>query len=388
MATCRFCKGKFKSEQGVRAHMKWCDRYLTEKSKTVTALGSVPEAASTPSVEPNLSAGPDCAAPLRAFEKAMHEFSTKQEVPQTPQQLRRSILQAVKAQVVDRYQSSSGIVTSMMRGAAKMAIEQQLASLPLEELPFDEACEFAAATRDRLYAPTFKREAHEAEQQHAEQESRRRKQLEETAAGHRAAGRKATLIEQAIGQARARCEAKQIVGRNRLSVLVDIESQLTEFLTGNEPVPDANAIIQAVIDPRFVEAEAKQDAARAKADERWYEELAGFLVLGVFLSAPLVALWCPTQALVILDWIERTFGLTRTAEAGAPNPEASETTPPPANMEPRPPSKRRQKYPDAPPSPWANSVGGASRVTHRASPPGDHPERYVVNQGTGEHKFG
>ena len=355
MATCNFCKEKFKSEQGVRAHMRGCDQY--HKSKKLTALG-MPKAASTPSVQPNPSAGPDCVAPLRDFEKAMHEFSTKQETPQTPQQLRRSILQAVKAQVVDRYHSSSGIVTSTMRGDAKMAIEQQLPSLPLEELPFDEVCELAVAIRDRLYAPTFKREAQEVEQQYVEQESRRRKQTEETAAGHRAAGRKTTLIEQAIGQARARCEAKQIVGRNRLSVLVDIESQLTEFLTGNESVPDANAIIQTVIDARFVEAEAKQDAARAKADERWYEELAGCLVLGVFLAAPLLALWYPTQALVILNWIERMFGLKPAAEAGAPNPEASETTPPTANMESRPSSKRRRKYPVEPPSPWANSVGG------------------------------
>ena len=141
-------------------------------------------------------------------------------------------------------------------------------------------------------------------------------------------------------------------------MLVDTESQLTEFLTGNESVPDANAIIQTVIDARFVEAEAKQDAARAKADERWYEELAGCLVLGVFLAAPLLALWYPTQALVILNWIERTFGLNRAAEAGAPNPEAPEMTPQTANMESRSPSKRRRKYPDAPPSPWANSVGG------------------------------
>ena len=356
MASCKFCGHKCKSEQGVRAHLKWCEEYLN--SKKLSALGKVPEAASTPSVEPNLSAGPDCAAPLRAFETAMHELMTKRNASQTPQQLRRSILQAVKAQVVDRYQSSSGTVSSTMRGAAKMAIEQQLASLPIEELPFDEACELAAAIRDRLFAPTFKREAQEVEHQHAEQVSRRRKQTEETAAGHRAAGRKTILIEQAIGQARARCEAKQIIGRNRLSVLVDIESQLTEFLTGNESVPDANAIIQTVIDARFAEAEAKQGVARAKADERWYEELAGVLVLGGFLAAPLLARWYPTQALVILNWIERTFGLNRAAEASAPNPEASETTPPTANMESRPPSRRRRKYPIAPPSPWANSEGG------------------------------
>ncbi len=356
MATCNFCKEKFKSEQGVRAHMRRCDEY--RKSKGLTASGSMPKAGSTLSVQPNPSAGLDCVAPPWDFVKAMHEFSIKQETPRTPQQLRRSILQAVKAQVVDRYQSSSGSVTSMMRGDAKMAIEQKLASLPLEELTFDEVCELAAAIRDRLYAPTFKSEAQEAEQQHAEQESRRRKQTEETAAGHRAAGRKTILIEQAIGQARARCEVEQIVGRNRLSVLVDIELQLTEFLTGNESVPDANAIIQTVIDARFVEAEAKQDAARTKADERWYEELAGCLVLGVLMAVPLLALWYPTQALMILNWIERTFALNRAAEAGAPNPEASETTPPTAKMESRPPSKRQRKYPVEPPSPWTNSVGG------------------------------
>ena len=148
MASCKFCGHKCKSEQGVRAHLKRCEEYLN--SKKLSALGKVPEAASTPSVEPNLSAGPDCTAPLRAFEKAMHEFSTKQEAPQTPQQLRRSILQRVKAQVVDRHQSPSEIVTATMRGDAKMALEQQLASLPLEELPFDEVCELAAAIRDRL----------------------------------------------------------------------------------------------------------------------------------------------------------------------------------------------------------------------------------------------
>src|SRR5437868_7125266 len=181
MARCKFCGYKCKTEQGVRAHLKRCEEYL--KSKTLSALSTVPKAASTPSIEPNPSAVPDCAAPLRAFEKAMHEITTQRNASQTPQQLRRSILQAVKAQVVDRYQSSSGIVTSTMRGAAKMAIEQQLASLPLEELPFDETCELAAAIRDRRYGPTFKREAQAAKQQQAEHESLRRKQIEDMATG-------------------------------------------------------------------------------------------------------------------------------------------------------------------------------------------------------------
>lgn len=359
MATCNFCKRKFKSEQAVRAHMRKCDEYL--KSKELTASGCMPKAGSTPSVQPKPSAGPDAVTPLHDFVKAMQKFSTEQQTPQTPQQLRRSTLQSVKAQVVDRYQSSAGSVTSTMRGDAKMAIEQQLALLPLDELPFDEVCEVAAAIRDRLYNPAFKREKQETEQQHAERDARRRKRIEEMAAEHRAAGRKSILIEQAIGQARARCEAKQIMGRNRLGVLVDIESQLTEFLTGNEPVPGANAIIKAVIDARFVEAEAKQDAARAKADERWFEELAGCFVLGVFIAAPLLSQLYPTQALVILDWIERTFALNRTAEAGTPNQEAPETTPQTANMESRTASKRRRKYPVKPFNPWAKSPSHSMR---------------------------
>src|SRR5688572_17554202 len=130
MATCNFCKEKFKSEQGVRAHMRRCGQY--QKSKELTASGSMPKAGSKPSVQPNPSAGQYSVAPPRDFVKAMHEFSTNQETPQPPQQLRRPILQAVKAQVVDRYRSSSESVTSTMRGDAKMAIEQQLASLSLD----------------------------------------------------------------------------------------------------------------------------------------------------------------------------------------------------------------------------------------------------------------
>lgn len=226
--------------------MKGCDEY--KKNKKLAALGNKPKAGSTPSDQPPTSIERHCVAPLREFEKAMHEFTTKQEAPQTPQQLRRSTLQAVKARVIDQHQSSSGMVSSTMRGDAKMAMEQQLALLPLEELPYHEACELGAAIRDRLYAPVFKKETKEAEQQQAEQESRRRKHTEETEAGHRAAGRIATPIDQAIGQAQERCEAKQIVGRNRFGVLVDIESQLTRFLSGDESIPDAHAIIQTVID--------------------------------------------------------------------------------------------------------------------------------------------
>jgi hypothetical protein len=92
-----------------------------------------------------------------------------------------------------------------MRGAAKMVIERELATLPLEELPFDEVRELVTAIRDRCYAPTFKRQAQEAEHQNAEHEARHRKEMEEMAASRRADRWKTTLIDQAIGQVRAKC---------------------------------------------------------------------------------------------------------------------------------------------------------------------------------------
>lgn len=76
MATCNFCRGTYKSEQSVKAHMRGCDEY--KKSKKLAALGNKPKAGSTPSDQPPTSIEPDCVAPLRAFEKAMHEFTTKQ----------------------------------------------------------------------------------------------------------------------------------------------------------------------------------------------------------------------------------------------------------------------------------------------------------------------
>lgn len=363
MAICHFCTGEFGSEQGVKAHMKKCELYQTDKRKKAASLGGLPKAAASPTATPPVHAGPsvsapDRTAPLADLVKAMHEFSTKQDAPQTPQQKRRQILQAAKAQVIDRYGTPLGQVTASLRGAAKLELERELATLPLENLPFEEVLEIAAAIRDRCYAPAFNRQAQEAEHQNVEHEARRRKEMEEIAASRRADRRKTTLIDQAIDQARARCEAKLIVKWNRLSVLVDIESQLKEFLTGSESVPEAHAIIQTVLDARFAEAAAKQEALQAKTDEQWREEVAAVLVLGAVVGLVVLSFNYPAQTLAIFNWIERTFGYTLGAEDDAPDPEASKTPPPAASAEARPRSTRRRKYSVAPPKPessWAPS---------------------------------
>lgn len=65
-----------------------------------------------------------------------------------------------------------------MRGSAKVLIERELASLPLEELPFEEVLEIDAAIRDGCYASEFKGQTREAECRNLKEEAQRRAELE------------------------------------------------------------------------------------------------------------------------------------------------------------------------------------------------------------------
>lgn len=342
MAKCNFCKDEFQSEQGVKAHMKTCELYLAEKAKKAKAAsGSVPQAV----------AAPVLSAPNLDVVKPIHERSSKQEAPPTPQQQRRTILQAVKMRVIDRYVTPLGQVTTSMRGHAKLMIEQTLARLPLEEIGFEEACEIAAAIRDRLYASAFTRQAREAERQRADTAVHKKKELEMVGALLRADRRKKMFRQQASQHAHAFCQEKKIMGWAHVSVLSDVESRLEVCLTGDEPILEGQAIVRSVLEGRFAEAEATLAASRAKADEQWREEVAAALVLGTLVGLVGLSFRYPEQTVAFLNWLERTFGFAPGAEAGAPNPEASETTSATASAETRPRSTRRRKYPVGPPDP-------------------------------------
>jgi len=365
MAICHFCTGEFGSEQGVKSHMRKCDLYQAEKRKKAAALGRLPKAAVTSApVQPNPPVeAPDLSAPLRDLVKSMCETMTKQDVPQTPEQQRRTILQAAKARVIDQYGTPLGQVTASLRGAAKLQIERELASLPLEELPFEEVCELAAAIRDRLYTVAFRRQGREADRQRVETETRTKKRLKALGALIRADRRKTIFLQQANNQAHAFCQEKAIIGWAHLSVLADVESRLGVFLTGDEPILEAQAIVRSVLEARYAEAEATLAAAQAKASENWREEMTAGLVLGAVVGLVVLSIKYPEQTLAIFEWIERTFGYTPGANAGAPNPETTKPAPPSANTEARPRSRRRRKDPVSPSNPdplWGNSTGGAT----------------------------
>lgn len=353
MATCRFCGGTFQSEQAVKAHLKTCDQYKIKKDKEpVAALGTKPKAAAATPVQASLpEETPHLPAPLLDVLKSIRECSTKQDAPPTPQQQRRTILQAVKKRVIDQYVTPLGQVTTSMRGHAKLMIEKQLATLPLEELGFEEACEIAAAIRDGHYASAFNRQEREAEHQRVDTAAHKKKEMETLGALLRADRRKKMFRQQASQQAEAFCQEKKLTGWAHMSVLLDVESRLEVFLTGDEPIREAQAIVCSVLEGRFAEAEATLAAARAKTDAQWREEVAAALVLGTLAGLVGLSLRYPEQMVAFFTWLERAFDFAPEAEAGAPNPEPSETTPPTASAETLPRSTRWRKYPVAPPDP-------------------------------------
>ena len=362
MARCTYCGRRFCSEQAVKAHLKHCARYKAVKNQESSALGRAPKALATPVAPPpfqsdSLVTPPDLSSPLMNSVKLLNESMAKLNEPPTAQQQRRKILQSTKDHVIDHQYTASGIVTPAMRGAAKLAIERELITLPLEELPYEEVLELAIAIRDRLYGLVFRKKAHEAERQRVIQQAQRQKELEALGTWRRADRRKTALIDQALGQARAWCEAQQIIRWNRVSVLADVKSRLTEFLTGEESIPEAQVIVDGVLEARFAEAEAMLTAARAKADEKWREEVAALVLLGGVLALPVLAATYPIQTAQVFTWLERIFGSPTAAE---PTTHASPEPPAAPASDPSPPPRTRRR-----------TVKVASPCP--ASPPWGHP---------------
>jgi hypothetical protein len=341
MATCNFCKeDRFQSEQAVKGHLKTCKVYLAEKAKKAqAALGNQPEAAATP----------DLSASILDMVKSIQERSSQQNTLPTPIQQRRIILQGVKKRVIDQYVTPLGHVTTSMRGHAKLMIEQQLARLPLEEIGFEEACQIAAAIRDRLYDSDFNKQEREAERQRTAIAAHKQKEAEASGAVLRADRRKSMFRQQASQEAHAFCQEKKITGRTHVSVLADVESRLEVFLDGNEAVLEGQAIVRSVLEGRFEEAESTLAAAQAKADEQWQEEVVAALVLATLAGLVGLSLRYPEHTVAFFSWLEWIFAFAPGAEASGPNPEASATTPPAASAEMRPRSTRWRKYPVASP---------------------------------------
>ena len=227
MARCMFCKRRFRSEQSVKAHLRFCPRYKSDDQEFSSALGTKPKA-ETKRTGVSGSVGPQLAPqagsnPLSESFKTMFEAASKSK-EQSPLQRRRMLLQEIKEQVINQYRTSKGSVTTAMRGEAKTAIERELSTVRLEELPHPKnstrwvlrsgivSMTLCSRSRCSRLSAIKQRIRHGAE---------KNVKIWSVASRQPTEGK---LYRSRMGARRTPCEAKQIIGWDRLSVLCDINS--------------------------------------------------------------------------------------------------------------------------------------------------------------------
>ncbi len=145
---CHFCHRQFKSDQAVKAHLKYCPKRppktpahspsnqkegFHRPSQNSGTTHQNNDENPPPSQEPHpftANAYPEVFAMLKNQDGPLDASPIHER--------RRALVQAVKKVVVDEYFSPTGTVTSTMRVEVKQAIEKQLLDLPLEEWPFSE----------------------------------------------------------------------------------------------------------------------------------------------------------------------------------------------------------------------------------------------------------
>ncbi len=390
MATCRFCERNFKSSQGVRAHLKHCGRYRTQRGKGSGALGRQPRHPQPRATDQwtdsrPVASGPQVAqaAPLALLTEQIQTMvkASTDKAPESPAQRRRTLLQEAKIKAIDLHVYSKGTVTTQMRGAAKAAIEHELSGISLEELPVPEVCELAAAIRDRIYEPFFRKEHEEAERRQAEQGERRGEQARQQTEEQRQAKRKIRLMLEAGNLASARCRAYGLSPRDRLSIEVEVHARVREALTGAEPLPEAYALIEKIIAFRLAEEEAKLAAERAR---QWQEWRGLLLLAAAVIGLILLVRWFPGVVLAILDWLERTFGINQPNQPGPGPGKASGTDQAARGTAKTFPFRRRGPRP----APQTNSQAGPRpgseglRETFRPSWPGEQGAETPEPPGT------
>src|SRR5262249_13568197 len=169
MHICRFCgRDDFPSPQSFYAHLKWCDAYRQHKldQKTAASLRqAVPKAHANPTTSPPPNPLLHTNDPFTPWMQTLQEMGLRSplagDAQETAQQRIRWLLQAAKSRAIDQEWSYMGRVTADMRAEARLAIDRELRSEPLDEFTPDELRELVEGVRNRIYTCIQRRQERE-----------------------------------------------------------------------------------------------------------------------------------------------------------------------------------------------------------------------------------
>jgi len=338
MHKCNFCqRDDFPSPQSFYAHSRWCDAYRRHKLERKAAASlrqavpkAQPQQAMSVPIQP--LSPPQPSDPMAPFMKALQGAgllpSNVGRAQETPQQRLRRLLQAAKSHAVNHHWSSTGTVTAEMRAAARLAIDRELRSEPLDEFTPQEVYELAEGIRERVYTSLRHRQEKEARRTHEAEERKRAVQRDDDRKHTERKKRKAAFLNEALRRVVTFLKTHALSPRQRLQVMEEVLTQLDETLTGAESLSEAYASIDAILQARVAEWDAYEAAREARQQEEWIEIAAvilGLIALGfMYVKVPNILLW-----LLNILWPEpaKNHGTTDKPTGEAPCPPSNEQTP-------------------------------------------------------------
>ncbi len=297
MATCKFCDGKFKNPQAVRAHLKSCSEYVgTGKSSDRGFSAREPKAGIprgsdfSPALHvrdeveterarlklrqiqaAHRTLDEDEASAARAMKEAegrgrdleLRRLRMEKEAEagearrEREERIRREKIQTAKAKAIAGIPSD---VPSPLRAKALISIERTLGGLPsICDLPDLEILEIAAGVRDAVLAPYCrereKAERAERERRELEQRQRNEQQLQRTEELGRTL-RGLIVKRSIIDDAMLRVDLELLRERDlndsaRWSLREEVRRRLEMELTGDEGPDEIHALVGDLLDEAF-----------------------------------------------------------------------------------------------------------------------------------------
>ena len=221
----------------------------------------------------------DPLAPFNNFLQGLGRQSPSAgEIQQTPQQMRRRLLQDAKSKAIDRSWSFTGMLTTEMRAAARLAIDRELRTEPLEEFSPQEVIELADGVRDRVYASFWSRQKKETQRTQEAEERKRAAQRDDDRQRNECIRKKAAFLNEAQRRVISFLKTCSLSPLKRLEALEELLSLLDKTITGDEPLSEVYAALDAILGARVTELNAQKAARETKQQKEW-QELATVVVV-------------------------------------------------------------------------------------------------------------
>jgi hypothetical protein len=250
-AICNFCGRRFSNAQAVRAHLKACPAYGRLPKARLPRVGKKPRTVGAPDSDPGVRSTWEDVPPPTDPRPQPSRIVARNGQKANTSGLARWMIQSVKEEVLGSGRWAGHTIPSEIKAQALVAIDQELSSLPVEQLPRAELVTIAEGIRDRLYRPAI-----QAQQRAREEEERRRQQ----------ARQRTTLIASGVTHANQALRQRHALDIwTRLDLEQKVKRALEQAIDGSESEADLPALVDKLLAQQLEPLEKKRrDTARPR----------------------------------------------------------------------------------------------------------------------------